>query len=409
MDANRFNNDQMKLSPLNYCEAVQAGLNLPTKLTLCDATLREGAQGSIIGFSLEEKLQILQASYDAGVRYFQIGTTREYEELQAIMKYIKDNGLDVTTEVMVAEANADFRIPLDRAIALGVDVIDIMGFFTEYGLMVYGGPQNVEKVFQLAIAQIQYVVSKGVRVSYDPMDGPRTDLDYLLRLYRSAIEAGAQQIRILDTVGTCGPAAWRYLVSTIRKEFPDVTICVHCHNDFGQVMANVYASIESGANMVDVCINGLGERSGNAHLAQVAAGAELLYGVDTGVKLDKMCDLSAVVAEISNHKPDRNSPIVGEWAFSHADEGHYMILKYSPWSFEGIKAEVFGNVQHALLGPMAGPVSTREKLEELGYAELSDEFVLTVFQAVGAETKAHKRVLNDADICAIVDKLKKEA
>lgn len=408
MDAKRFNNDRMKLSPYNYCDEVVSRLNLPRKLTLCDATLREGAQGSIIGLTLEEKIQILQKAYDTGVRYIQIGTTREYDDLQAIMKYIKDNNLQVTTEVMVAEANADFRVPLDRAIALGVDVIDIMGFFTEYGLVVYGGMENAEKVYQLAIAQIQYVVSRGVKVSYDPMDGPRTDFNLLLKLYRGAIEAGAQQIRLLDTVGSCSPAAWRYLISTLRREFPDVNICVHCHNDFGQVMANVYASIEAGANVVDVCINGLGERSGNAPLASVAAGAELLYGVDTGIKLEKLTELTRLVEEITNRKVDRNSPIVGEWAFCHGDEGHTMILKMSPWAFEAIHADVFGNRQFTLLGPMAGPVSARNKLTELGYTE--DEFTVSdvtrIFEEVCRRTKAEKRVLSDDEIRAIAEELR---
>ena len=121
------------------------------------------------------------------------------------------------------------------------------------------------------VKQIAYLVAHGAKVSYDPMDAPRTDFETLMKAYKTAVDAGAERIRVLDSVGTASPATWRFLVSSIRKEFKDVKLCVHCHNDYGQAMANVYTAIECGADMVDVCINGLGERAGNPALAEVSS------------------------------------------------------------------------------------------------------------------------------------------
>lgn len=405
MDTAKFINEKMKLSPYNYSEEVRKELNIPEKITLCEATLREGAQGSIIGFTVDEKIQILQKAYDAGIRYFQIGTSRESEDLKAIMKYIKEKNLDVTTEVLFASASQDFRPEIDFLLDIGIDVIDIMGFFTEYGMITMGGAGNADMVMQFEAAQIQYVTAKGGKISFDPMDAPRMDMDIMMKAYKNAIQAGAKQIRLLDTVGTGSPATWRYLIKAIKSEFPEVEICVHCHNDFGQAMANVYTSIECGVNMIDVTINGLGERCGNPHLAHVAAGAELLYGVDTGVDLSKMTELSEFVGKIANHKVDRNTPITGEWAFAHGDEGHYQLLAISPWAFEGIHADVFGNHQDTLLGPMAGPVSTRTKLASLGYKDLSDEKVMEAYQKIAKETQCKKHVLSNDELCAVIDSL----
>lgn len=405
MNQNQFINDKMKLSPYNYSEAVRKNLNIPKKITLCEATLREGAQGSIVGFSAEEKIQILQKAYDAGIRYFQIGTSREKEDLEAIMAYVKENNLEITTEVLFADASQDFRPGIDYLLNLGIDVLDIMGFFTEYGLVTTGGADKADMIMQFEAAQIQYIAAKGGKVSFDPMDAPRMEMDIMMRAYRNAVQAGANQIRILDTVGTGSPATWRYLINTIKAEFPEVEICVHCHNDFGQAMANVYTSIECGVDMIDVTINGLGERCGNPHLAQVAAGAELMYGVDTGIDLSKMTELSQFVGEIANHQVDRNTPITGNWAFAHGDEGHYRILAVSPWAFEGIHADVFGNHQDTLLGPMAGPVSTRTKLASLGYTDLSNEEVLEAYKIISSETQTKKHVLSDDELCAIVNSM----
>jgi len=408
MNKENFINDQMQLSPLNYDPKVTSQLHLAREITLCDATIREGAQGSIIGFTTDEKMEIIKKSAGAGIKFFQIGVAQppQIPEVKDILNRIKDANLELETEVLGgAQPSLDdsWKAQLDTNIELGVTYIDVMGLLSPYAYKMYGG-LTPEQVIEHYGKQIAYLVSKGGRVSFDPMDGPRMDFDILMKAYKTAVDAGAERIRILDSVGTCSPAAWRYLVSTVRKEFKDVKLGVHCHNDYGQAMANIYTAIECGADFVDVCINGLGERAGNPALAEVAAGAEILYGINTGVKLNKLCDLSAFVGDIAKQPPVGNKPIVGDWAFAHGDEGHMMLNQFFPWVFEGIKAEVFGNEQPILIGGMSGLFATKAKLATFGYKDVNNDVVMKILRDIQHETTVRKTVLKDASIKRIVER-----
>jgi isopropylmalate/homocitrate/citramalate synthase len=189
----------------------------------------------------------------------------------------------------------------------------------------------------------------------------------------------------------------------LRSEFKNAKIGVHCHNDYGQAMANVYTSIECGADFIDVCINGIGERAGNASLAETAAAAECFYGLDTGIKLDKMCGLSSFLGDITRLKPHKNMPLVGEWAFAHGDEQHYANNEKSQWVFEGTKAETFGNRQKILLGKQSGKAAAAAKLRSLGIKNPDETLTDYVNRIVHEETALRKTVLDDDDILRMVD------
>jgi isopropylmalate/homocitrate/citramalate synthase len=403
-----FINDKMQMSPYNYDPKVVGNFKLPKKLTLCDATLREGAQGTVIGFTLDEKMEILRKSAEAGIGSFQIGVSMyNAADMKEMVKRLKAENIQVQTEMLggaqYIKGDMAWKDELNRQLDVGLSCIDILTLLTPYSAAMNRGASS-DEVIGFMGEQISYLVGKGATVSFDPMDGPRTDFDILMKAYETAVSAGAQKIRLLDSVGTASPATWRYLVSQVRAKFPNVQLGVHCHNDYGQAMANVYASIECGVDFVDVCINGLGERAGNAALAEVAAGAAILYGVDTGVKLDKMYELSALVGDIAKYPPQRNQPIVGNWVFGHGDEGHVMLKQYSPWCFEGVKAEVFGNDQPILLGAMSGPATTKEKLAELGFPTVDNVAINAIFAEVKHETIIRKAILSDGIIRRIAMK-----
>lgn len=400
----KFQSDKVKLSPYNYDERVIGNLNIPKKISLCDATLREGEQGSIVGFSTEEKKEYLRKAAETGVELVQL-ISDDLEEDKALLKVIHDEGFPMTTEILAirpTERDA-WKGYYDMLIDMGIDRIEILSMFTPYSApMVRNAPWDY--VIADCAQQIEYIASKGGFASFDPMDGPRTDLDLLMKAYTAAVQAGAKQLRVLDSVGTASPATWRFLVSTVRKAFPDVKIAVHCHNDFGQAMANVCASLEVGVDVIDVCSNGLGERAGNASLAEVAATAELLYGIETGIRLDKLRALSVFTADIAKRSVSKNAPIVGDWAFAHGAEGHYVCNAMAPWVFENMRAEVFGNSQPVLLGAEAGIYTTKAKLASLGYKDVPDETVANIVAEIKRESSIRKSVLSDETIRYIVEK-----
>lgn len=298
---------------------------------------------------------------------------------------------------------------MDLTLETGATYLDLLTMLTPYNLPKYGlglgETETMDRVIDDIGEQISYYTSRGGKVSFDPMDGPRTREDILFKAYRVAVEAGAQQIRLLDTVGTIGMAGWRYLVSKLRREFPDVLLAVHCHNDFGQAMANVYTAIECGADVVDVCINGLGERAGNADLATVAAGAELLYGVETGIDLTKLFELSELVSSIAKQTPSRNHPIIGEWAFAHGDEAHHKNSHIFPWIFEGVRAELFGNKQKIVLGLQSGVYAMKAKLEELGVPNVDDEGAQRLVSELKARILQEKHIFSDEEIRSMAEGL----
>lgn len=398
--------DIKKLSPYNRDPGVIGALNLPKKITLCDATIREGEQGTIIGFTLDQKKEYIRQAADAGVELIQLSLDRKKGELQEMLNMIHEEKLPLKTEIMSMAMPFDkdaYRKTYDELLALGIDYIDIMGMMTPYAAPVMRNTP-FEYIYNDAAEQIAYIKSQGGHTSYDPMDAPRMDWDVMMGAYRAAVSAGTDRIRILDSNGTSHPATWRHIVSSIRKEFPDTSICVHCHNDFGQAMANVYASLEVSVDMVDVCSNGLGERAGNASLQEVAAGAEVLYGIDTNIDLGKLRQLSIFTSDIARRPVSKNAAIVGDWAFAHGDDGHYTMNAIAPGVFQAANAVTFGNTQPVLFGKSSGPYTVLALLATLGYRDISKETATEICNELNHQILVRQSVLSDEVVRSVVSK-----
>jgi isopropylmalate/homocitrate/citramalate synthase len=401
MNKNDFFNKQLQLSPYNYEPETINQLNLAQKLTVCDVTTRDGAQGSIVGFTTDEKVEIVKKLVDAGVRHIQLGGyLNEVKEMCARLKSEKVKfvgevlweSMHMTDkELMKKEADESFN-GLD-----GVSHVQMVPMLSPYAQEIYEG-LTTDEIIESFCAQVSYVSSKGYCVTVGLVDTTRTDFDVIEMAYRKLVDAGAKRIVAFDTMGVCSPAGWRRLITYLRHEFPDVELGAHCHNDYGQAIANVYAAIELGADFVEASVNGLGERAGNPPLAEVAAGAEHLYGLKTGVKLAKMYRLSAFVEDLARQGLPNNKPIVGKWAFVHGDEWHVWGNKVYPWVFEAVKGELFGNKEYILIGANSFTNSMTYKLEELGYFNVGEDTVNNILGAVKDESKIRKTVLDDNEI-----------
>lgn len=146
-------------------------------------------------------------------------------------------------------------------------------------------------------------------------------------------------------------------------------------------MANVFASIEEGAEMVDVCSNSLGERAGNAGLQVVAAAAEMFYGIDTNIDLSQMRSLAVYVADIARIPVQNNAPIIGTTAFAHGDDGHYQLNQVCPGIFQAMDPATYGNTLPVAFGHTSGPYTARELLTSLGYFEPVEQDTLNAITA----------------------------
>jgi isopropylmalate/homocitrate/citramalate synthase len=190
----------------------------------------------------------------------------------------------------------------------------------------------------------------GFNITFGPFDTTRTDLDYLKKLLKVGVEAGANRVRVYDTLGILNPPATRFWIQELKKAV-NVPIQYHCHDDFGCAVANTCAAVEGGAEIVDLVVNGLGDRAGNCAMEETVMALECLYRINTGFKLEKLMDLSRLVEGITKIALPKNKPIVGANTFIHEADIHVAaILSGYSNTFEPYKPELVGQKRQIYFG-----------------------------------------------------------
>jgi isopropylmalate/homocitrate/citramalate synthase len=251
---------------------------------------------------------------------------------------------------------------------------------------------------------------RGVKiVNISVMDAPRTDEKFLLETVRHMGKLGVDGFRFADTVGISTPEGISYLTRRVREtlsEFPRPPIVgFHCHNDFGLGLANVFAAVKAGARMIDVTLNGLGERAGNPALAEVAVGLEAFYGVKTNIQLNKLYEISRYGAKLSGTPVPWNMPYIGERVCAEQSDGHVGIHLKNPWAFQGIKPEIFGNQQQFIVGIKTGNNILEHKIRELKLDVARDRYpqILERIRAMALQKKGG--ILTDEDLIGVIRQL----
>jgi 2-isopropylmalate synthase len=245
-----------------------------------------------------------------------------------------------------------------------------------------------EEILERSVAAVEQVKDAGVECMYSPMDATRTDPEYLADVIEAATDAGADWINIPDTCGVCTPTRMQELIRFVR-DHTTARVDLHCHDDFGLAGANSLAGLEAGADQVQVSVNGIGERAGNAAYEEVVMAAESLYGVDTGIETTHITDISAYVEDVSNIPVPGNKPVVGANAFSHESGIHTAGVIENSDTFEpGVMTpEMVGAQREFVLGKHTGTHNVRKHLREAGF-DPDDDDIRTVTRRVkeyGAE------------------------
>jgi 2-isopropylmalate synthase len=237
---------------------------------------------------------------------------------------------------------------------------------------------------------------------FSAMDATRMDWDYLMKGFQTAASAGATIINVPDTVGVISPSGMKTLITRIAKEV-DYPIDVHCHNDFGLAVANTIAAVEAGASQVQVTVNGLGERAGNADLAQTVMIMESIYGIRTGIKKERLVETSQLVSRFSGITITPTQPVVGENVFSHESGIHsHGVIKNSATFEPGIMTpEMVGHRRRLTLGKHVGRHAVRQMLT-YAHIDPTDAQLDTIVEKVKAIASCGKRV-TDADLYEIAE------
>lgn len=281
--------------------------------------------------------------------------------------------------------------------AMGVHlVIPSSDLHLEYKLK-----KSREEVLEITADTTQYAKDHGLTVELSAEDATRSDLEYLTKMFRAGVSAGADRLCPCDTVGVLIPERTSELFTELKKRFKKVPLSVHCHDDFGLAVANSIIALKSGADQAHVTMNGLGERAGNASLEEVAVALKVNYKVNLAIKTELLYETSRLVSRITDFPLQPNKAIVGENAFVHESGMHTHGILAHPLTYEPFSPELIGRTRRIASGKHSGSHGIRASLKEMGLNP-NDEQLKEIFLRVKSLGDKGKRVA-DADLQAIAE------
>jgi 2-isopropylmalate synthase len=355
------------------------------KVKLLDSTLREGEQTPGVDFTYEQKIEIARALDAFGIDYVEAGHPAVSPEIARVVRDVSHLGLDAE---IVAHSRA-MKSDIDAVLKTDADWVGIF-FSVADKRLEESFRKNIDQATSLIANCVAYAKAHGLKVRYTPEDTVRSDLAKVIRISQAASQAGADRIGVADTTGYMTPARMHQFVAQLREALPTRTaVGVHCHNDLGMAVANSFAAIEAGAEVVDVTVNGLGERTGIAPLAEMAVALKLRGGAENAWRLAQLPALSETVERYSRIPVWKQAPIVGANAFTHNAGLHVAAVLMNPEHYESIPADLVGRTRRLVVDKMAGRPTVKYRLEALGL-DASDDMV----DAVLAYVK--RRSINDA-------------
>ena len=248
---------------------------------------------------------------------------------------------------------------------------------------------------------VKYAKDNNLIVEFGPEDASRSNINFLKELISTSISAGADRVTPPDTVGILTPEKTYSFFRNLKETFPDVSLGVHCHNDFGLAVANSLAALKAGVEEIHVTVNGLGERAGNAALEEAMISLKLQYNKDTGIHTNLLYDTSILVSRITGIPIQPNKAIVGENAFVHESGIHTHAILAEPQTYEAIQPKIVGRTRRLVAGKHAGAHGIKAALKDMSLNP-SDNQLKRIFSRVKAIGDKGKRV-TDADLKAIAD------
>jgi isopropylmalate/homocitrate/citramalate synthase len=348
---------------------------------LYDTTLRDGEQTVGVVLDPEEKLEIARLLDELGIDRIEAGFPRVSEEDAHAIRLIAAAGLRAEVWGFARAVRAD----VEALVELGVRHSVIESPVSDLKLTAYGVDR--ETMLTRIRDAVTFAVENGISVAYFGVDGSRAELDFLEQAYKTAIDAGAQEAVVVDTIGVATPEAAAYLVERVSG-WVDVPIHWHGHNDFGLATAAAVAAVQAGATWVQGTINGMGERAGNANLAEVALALEALYGIRTNMNFARVRDVSARVRDLSGYALEPWKPLVGDTLFRR-ESGAVASQFHDPPSIEPYAADVVGAERSIVLGKKSGLDSIRIQCAELGLEVPEERYseLLAAVKKLGVEKR----------------------
>lgn len=371
-----------------------------------DTTLRDGEQSPGATLNAAEKLEIARAlerlKVDAIEAGFPVASPGDFESVRAIAEEIR-------TVTVVALARA-----VEKDISRAWDALRpatrprIHTFIATSPIhMQYKLRKSPDEVLRMAVDAVKYAKQFTEDVEFSAEDATRSDWDFLCKVFEEVIDAGATVINIPDTVGYTVPAEFQRLIKYIfehTRNIDRVEVSVHCHDDLGMAVANSLAAIEAGVHQVEVTINGIGERAGNAALEEVVMALKTrhdFFNASTGVDTTQIYRCSSLVSALTGLYVQANKSIVGRNAFAHESGIHQDGVLKERTTYEIMSPKDIGlATSQIVLGKHSGRHAFRTRLLELGF-NLGDEEFSRAYERF-IELADRKKEVSDRDIEALV-------
>ena len=368
-------------------------------LILEDTTLRDGEQTPGVAFSAKQKLAIFDALVAAGVRWIEPGIPAMGGEEVSALKAM----LERKDEVNLIGWNRGVRADVEYTISLGFRAVHI-GLPTSSNHLKNSVRKDRSWLLSTAQDMVKLAKDKGCFVSISAEDMGRTEPAFLQEYAVAVADAGADRLRLSDTIGILSPSGYAERVRLVR-EASTIDLQSHCHNDFGVGVANTLAAIEAGVRYFHVAVNGIGERAGMADLAQTVMSLRQWYNVDLGIDTTQLTALARLVAEACKAPTAPWQPIVGENVFAHESGIHTTGMLRDTSTFEPFPPELVGGERKLLVGKHSGRGVIRNVLGA-DDASADDEIFDRLLERVRAESIERGGAIDPDRLRAMHDELR---
>jgi isopropylmalate/homocitrate/citramalate synthase len=360
--------EQWWLSPYNDVPEVTKELvNLPKQVKFYDTTLRDGEQSIGVSMAAADKVRIAKALAEAGVDRIEAGfPSSTLEDKEAVIEIVK--------QVKTAEIWGFSRCNVnDVKTCVETGVKAVVCEISVSPAKMRAWELDEATVLTRIRNGIKFAKEQGLYCAFFAVDASRAELRFLKQAYDLAVkECGADEVVLVDTLGVATPEAMFYLTTQV-KSWLKVPVAVHCHNDFGLASACTIAALKAGADSVHVTVNGLGEKSGNADIADMALALTGLYGVKTNIKLDHLYPLSRLVQEVTRIPVSPLKSVVGDTVWVKETGSVVAQLMVYPPSVEGYAPELVGRTRDIYLSKKSGKKSIEYALNQIGKTVPADK------------------------------------